>query len=222
MQVDRDDAPAGDRGVLDRQMAEAADAEDGDEVGRAGAGDLDRLVGRDAGAGQRRRVEGVDAFGHLDDVAGVRGGVLAEPAVDRVAHVLLLEAEGLPAGDAVVADAAGVAEPRHRDAVADGDLGHARAELDDDADALMARDERRRGLHGPVAMGGVDVGVAESGRLHPDAHLPELEAQDGDLLDGQRLVEGVDHRGAVGRGGSLGQAGLEGGCCHGSLPWVGM
>ena len=71
-------------------------------------------------------------------------------------------------------------------------------------------------------MGGVDVGVAESGGLHPDADLPELEAQDGDLLDGQRLVEGVDHGGPVGRGGSIGQAGLEGGRCHGSLPWVGM
>ena len=119
MEVDRDHAPAGDRGVLDREVAEAADAEDGDEVGGAGAGDLDRLVGRDAGARERRRVEGIDAVGHLDDVAGIRGRVLAEAAVDRVAHVLLLEAERLPAGDAVVADAAGVAEPRHRDAVAE-------------------------------------------------------------------------------------------------------
>ena len=30
-----------------------------------------------------------------------------------------------------------------RDAVADADLGHAGAELDDDADALVAGDERR-------------------------------------------------------------------------------
>jgi hypothetical protein len=37
VQVDRDDAPARDRGVLDRQMAETADAEDGDEIRRAGA-----------------------------------------------------------------------------------------------------------------------------------------------------------------------------------------
>ena len=35
--VDRDDAPAGDRGVLDREVSEPADAEDGDEIGRAGA-----------------------------------------------------------------------------------------------------------------------------------------------------------------------------------------
>jgi hypothetical protein len=42
-----------------------------------------------------------------------------------------------------------------------------------------------------------------------DAHLTELEPQDRDLLDRQRLAEGVDHRGAVGAGGSLVQAGLE-------------
>src|SRR4051794_21348069 len=45
--------------------------------------------------------------------------------LDRVAHVLLLEAQRLPAGDAVVAGAARIAEPRHRNPVAEGDLGHA-------------------------------------------------------------------------------------------------
>ena len=162
---------------------------------------------------------GVDAVGHPDDVAGVGGGVLAEAAVDRVAHVLLLEAERLPAGDAVVADAAGVAEPRHRDAVAEGDLGHARAELDDDADALVAGDERRRGLHGPVAVGGVDVGVAEPGRLDPDAHLTELEAEDRHLLDGQRLAEGVHDGGAVGAGGVIGRGTFECGQGHVGCFW---
>src|SRR4029079_18272845 len=94
-------------------------------------------------------------------------GVLAEPAVDRVAHVLLLEAQRLPPGDAVVARAAGVAEPRHGDALAEGDLGHPRAELLDDADALVAGHERRRRLHGPVAGGCMDVGVAGAGGPAP-------------------------------------------------------
>ena len=61
-------------------------------------------------------------------------------------------------------------------------------------------DERRRGLHGPVAVSGVDVGVTEAGRLDPDAHLTELEAQNRHLLDGQRLAEGVHDGGAVGAG----------------------
>ena len=175
--VDGDDAPAGDRGVLDREVAEAADAEHRGEIARAGARDLDRLVGRDARAGQRRGVEGVDAGGDLDDVARVGGRVLAERAVERVAHVLLLEAERLPARHAVVAGAAGVAEPRHRDAVAERDLGDAGAELDDDADALVAGDERRRRLDRPVAVGGVDVGVAQARRLDLDADLPGGEVQ---------------------------------------------
>ena len=46
------------RGVLDGEVAEAADAEDRDQVGGARAGDLDRLVRGDARAGQRRRVGG--------------------------------------------------------------------------------------------------------------------------------------------------------------------
>ena len=169
------DPAAGDRGVLDREMAEAADAEDRDEIGRARARDLDRLVRRDAGAGQRRGVERIDAVGHLDDVAGIRRRVLAERAVERVAHVLLLEAERLPARHAVVARAAGVAEPRHRDPIADRHLGHARAELDDDADALVTGHERRRRLDRPVAVRGVDVGVAQAGGLDLDADLADGE-----------------------------------------------
>ena len=125
--------------------------------------------------------------------------------------------------DAVLADAAGIAQPGHRDAFADGDLGHAGTELDDDADALMAGDERRRRLDGPVAMRGMDVGVAQPGRLHVDAHLPELEPEDRDLLDGQRLAEGVDDGGAIRAGGSPVQGGLDDGEGHvGCFLWEGQ
>ena len=58
--------------------------------------------------------------------------------------------------------AACVAEPGHRDAVAERDLGHPRAELDDDSDTLVTGDERRRGLDRPVAVSGVDVGMAQA------------------------------------------------------------
>ena len=103
-------------------MSEAADAEHGYEIRPAGARDFDRFVGGHAGAGERRGVERVDAFGDLDDVVGVRGGVLAHAAVDRVAHHFLRVAECLPAGGPVVAVAARVAEPGHRDPVTDVDL----------------------------------------------------------------------------------------------------
>ena len=76
--VDRDDSTAGDRRVLDREVSEAADAEHGHEIGGAGARDFDRFVGGHTGAGERRGVERVDAFGDLDDVVGVGGRVLAQ------------------------------------------------------------------------------------------------------------------------------------------------
>ena len=80
------------------------------------AGDLDRLVGGHAGAGQRRGVERVDAVRHAHDVAGVADRVLGEPAVEGVADVHLLRAERLAAGVAVPAVAARVPQPRQRDA----------------------------------------------------------------------------------------------------------
>jgi len=44
---------------------------------------------------------------------------------------------------------------------------------------------RRRRLDGPVAVGRVDVGVAETGRLDLDQDLSRLEDGAGDLVDRQ-------------------------------------
>ena len=213
-EIDCDHASAGDRRVLDREVAEPADAEDGDEVRRACARDLDCLVGRDAGAGQRRRVERVELVRHLHDVARIRRRVLAEAAVDRVAHVLLLEAERLPAGDAVVARPARVAEPWHRDAVADSDLGHSYPELLDDPDALVSGHEWRRRLDRPVAVRRVDVGVTKTGRLDPNPDLTRLERESSDLLDRERLVEVANDRCAVRPCGGVGSGRLHLGDGH--------
>jgi hypothetical protein len=87
----------------------------------------------------------------------------------------------------VVAVAARVAEPGHRDAVTDGDGLLAGREFGDEPDALVAGYERRRGLDRPVAARGVDVGVAQTAHLDLDSHLPGLELGHGDLLDAQRL-----------------------------------
>jgi hypothetical protein len=229
--VDRDDPPSGDRRVLDREVAETADAEHGNEIRGARARDLDRLVGGDARAGERRGVKRVDAVGDLDHVAGVGDGVLAEAAVDRIAHHLLLVAQCLPARHAIVAAAARVAEPRHRHTVTDADLMSAVTdgvlagrELRDDADALVAGDERRRGLDRPVAARGVDVGVAQATHLDLDADLPWLERWHRDLLDGQWAAELV-HDGRAVAGGCVRRGlGLGGGCgghVSFSLGWIG-
>ena len=84
-------------------------------------------------------------------------------AVPRVAAQAVL---ARPAPEA----AAGAAEPED-DPVADRDVAvGARAELGDDADALVA--ERHAGRQAvPVAAGDVQVGVAHPRRAHPDQRL---------------------------------------------------
>ena len=103
-------------------------------------------------------------------------------------------AERLPAGDAVIAAATGIAQPRHCDAFAQRDLCDAGAELLDDADALVAGHEGRRRLDRPVAVRRVDVGVAEAGRLDPDEDLALAGNRRLDLLEPQRLGERVHDR----------------------------
>ena len=117
--VDGDHGGAGDLGVLQRQMTEAADAEHGDEFGRTGPRHLHRLVGGDSGTGQRGGVERVHAVGDLHDER--RGGrdVVRVAAVDAVAGVELLLAQRLPAGDAELARAARNVQPRDGDPLAD-------------------------------------------------------------------------------------------------------
>ena len=68
----------------------------------------------------------------------------------------------------------------------------------------MARDERRGRLDRPVAVRGVDVGVAETGGLDLDPDLAGLEREPLDLLDDERGAERLDDgcpvRGGRGRG----------------------
>ena len=118
--------------------------------------------------------------------------VLGVAAVHRVAGVPLLEAQRLPAGGAVLARAARPAQPGDGHAIALGHPGHPGADGLDQADALVAGDEGRGGLHGPVAVGGVDVRVAEARRLDPDDDLARAGDGDRDLFEDQRALEVVD------------------------------
>jgi hypothetical protein len=75
------------------------------------------------------------------DVASFRDGVLGVGAVHGVAGVDLVLAQGLPAVDAVGANAAARPEPRNADPVTDlrgADIG---PDLFDDPDAFMPGDE---------------------------------------------------------------------------------
>jgi hypothetical protein len=96
-------------------------------------------------------------------------------------------------------------EPGDADAVALLDVGHAGADGRHEAHALVAGDERRLRLHRPVALGGVEVGVADAGRLHRDLDLAGAGLGHRDLIDGERLAE-LPHDGSLHR------------LCHGFLP----
>ena len=131
---------------------------------------------------------------------GIGHHVFGEAAVHRVAGVLLALAERLPAAEAVLAVAAGGVEPGHADPVALLDVLDAAADGGDVADALVAGDERRVRLDRPVALGGVQVGVADARGV--DRHLDHAGARLGDrhLVDGQRLAELANDGGFHGLG----------------------
>ena len=158
-------------GVLQAEVAQPADALDGDE--RAGAGvDLQqRAVGGQAGAQQRGRLERAEPVGDADQPAGPGEGVLRVPAVDRGARPRLVGAvdEVAPAAEvALVVLAAQVADA---DPLADVPGGHAGADGVDDADDLVAGDDRL-GRVGAQPLDGDDVGVADAAALDPEPHLP--------------------------------------------------
>ena len=96
--------------------------------------------------------------------------------------------------------AAGGIEPGHADPVAFPDMFHARAHAGDETDALVARDEGRCRLDRPVALGGVQIGVANARGV--DRHLDLARAGLGHrhLVDGQRLAEFPHHGGFHGLG----------------------
>ena len=157
-------------GVLHRDMTEAADAGDHHPLAGACTGDLEALVDSDTGAENRRDLVELDVLRQDANVVRVGQHVFGVAAIDRVAGVLLAFAEGFPASQAVLAAAAGGVQPGHADAIALLHPGHAGTHRRDVANAFMAGNERQGRFHRPVALGSVQVGVADAGGgdLHQD------------------------------------------------------
>jgi hypothetical protein len=88
---------------------------------------------------------------------------------------------------AVLAGPIRATQPRDRDSLVDADAGDAFTESVDEADALVPRDKRQGRLDRPVAVGGVDVRVADAGGLDLDADLPRARLGDRPVLDDQGL-----------------------------------
>ncbi|MNF91961.1 hypothetical protein D3C84_745850 [compost metagenome] len=180
-------------GVLHGHVAEAADAGNRHPLARAGVGHLQALVDGHPGAEDRGDLDEADAGRQMADVLGLGQGVLSEAAVHRVAGVALRVAEGFPAAQAVFAVAAGRVQPGNADPVAFLDVGDPGAHGDHVADAFVAGNEGRLGLDRPVALGSVQVGVADAagGDLHQQ--LSGTGGGHRDFADLQRFAERGDN-----------------------------
>src|SRR6185437_8059756 len=173
---------------LDGEVAEAADADDADARGRAGAVVAQRGVDGDAGAEERGGVDGVERVGDRDGEAAVDADGRGEASVAADAGGLGLGAEMLFAGAAPLADAAGVCLPADADALAYRGAVDVGADRGDGADDLVAGDERVA-ADAPVVVDEMDVGVADAAMLDADLDVvrPELS---GRVAKGKELRSG--------------------------------
>ena len=193
--IHRDDVQAHGPRVLHGDVAEAADTGDRHPLAGARPGFLEALVHRHAGAKDRRNFQKIDVFRQDTDVVRISQHVFGVATVDRITGVLLALAQGFPAGQAVLAAAAGGVEPGHADTVAFLDPRDAAADRRHVANALVAGNERQTRFHRPVTLGGVQVGVTDARGLDFHQNLPGAGQWGVHLLDTQRLPEGVDDGG---------------------------
>lgn len=81
-------------------------------------------------------------------------------AVAAVAGIVLVLAKRFPAGFAILAAQAGVVQPGDADSIAFVEFGDAGTEGCDNSGRLVPGDERRRRLDRPVALCGMQIGMA--------------------------------------------------------------
>src|SRR5262249_16827738 len=99
------------------EVFETADTKNRNQIAQPNITDLDRFKGDNASTNQQCGLKRVHAHEDLGGEGGLGKEVLGVAAVDGVTGVALGEAERLPAGEAVLAGAACVTQPRDRDQV---------------------------------------------------------------------------------------------------------
>lgn len=182
---------------LNREMAESAHTEDRDTLSRLDAAVLHRAVDRDAGAEQRRGFRARQRGTNPQDVRRLGLHELRITAVDARAGNRLVGAEVLFAFPAQLALAARPVRPGDADAVADLQLVHVRATLDDAPDDFVPGDQRQ--LDDPlqllpIAFGDVEIGVANAACFDADQHLVAAGRRSGSVSNCERLFESFDDR----------------------------
>lgn len=187
--------------------------DNGDGLTSAHASLLETLVDGDTGAQDGGNGGEIAALGYPCNVGSLGDGVLLEGTVDRVAGEEGLRAEGLVGLLAEVAGKAGAVQPLRQlleknwrvkegsradldaDLVANLDVLDERTGLDNGTSTLVATDKGNLDGQGPVALHGVEVGVADTGVLDVDEDLIGTGLLDIDLLVDRALADGLDDLG---------------------------
>src|SRR5215469_7924198 len=194
--VHHDDLGGGERGqALDADVAEPARADHDAAGARVEQRDglADRMVGGDAGVGERGHVLRLGRRVELDAGPGRGEQVLGHAAVARQAGELAVGAVHVVAGPAGAAEATGGGGMQD-DGIADGHVGDRGADLVHPARVLVAQDVGQRRVHRrvPLTLHDVQVGAAHAGPadLHDDVERAAPGGL-GYLVDDRHLVKSV-------------------------------
>ena len=147
------------------------------------------------GAQPRRDLGVVAALAQRKAEARVRHRVRGKAAVARIAGEDRRVAQVLGALAAIGTDAAGGAEPRHADALAEREAADALADRRDAADDLVPRHDRQLGVL-QLAIDDVQVGAADAAGGDLDQQLPRPRLRQRPFPQDQRGPRAVEHHGA--------------------------
>src|SRR6266487_1819522 len=190
-QVDCDNGSPSNLGILQGQVAQPTDAEDGHQVGGAGSADLDRFIGRDPSACQGSSLQGIHLCRYFGDISGEGGGIFGIGSGKKIAGIASTETERLPAGYTVLAGATGIAQPGDGNPVSLFDVSNPCSNALDDPHAFMTRNEGKCGLDRPISMGGVNICMAQARGFNFDDDLPWFRFWLGDVLQAERGGEAM-------------------------------
>src|SRR5690606_15683499 len=152
------------------QVAEAADADHANPIGRLDVEFQQRGEHRRAAAEQRAGQAGIEAFRQRDGPGPVAAQTVGETAVAADDGRFGGRAKLLVALHAGMAVHAAALVPADADTLTDLEAAHAVADPDDAADDLMAGDERVAGV-APLVVDHRLVGMADAAVFHRDLYL---------------------------------------------------
>src|ERR1700728_641610 len=131
----------------------------------------------------------------MGNIIRVGEEVFSKTAVPGVAAELRLSTHRFPTSQAVLAVTTRRVEPRHPDSITLLHSCGARSNGSDQTDSFMARNERKCGLHRPVAVGRMEIGMAYAAGFSFDQDLTWSGRGNVPFLKLQRFSELLDDRG---------------------------